>query len=697
MLVRVNAAKSMRDIDKTLDYMDKVMNKQKDKEEGVAWSKEFEKMEKQLSPETYAEKGAKPLKGKTNVTTELLGTLNELKSNLFNKTREEGQRLATELVENIPEERYMTAEELDKLEEYSQTYGILSSPHVWESTSEELKNVNEYIKARIKGEKTQAWQQRMAEQATERDVHSHFGDIIRGKQPKVKSYYDKKHTLKTKTKRGIIDFVFKNANIFTINNFLSQESYKTDPVAHIYGSEMERYWIDKIHDADNTLNDGIREITTKANEAFKKIFGKNKKGVGLKRHLLLRAYDLKNKIVEVKYKAITGEEKTTNFTQEELGSMYMYLRNEDLWENLSKIDPKEPMGGMIKYNPETGTLEKTDLANQIDKSLDDDMRQWAEFIGEMLDGELYNKYNPTYKKFFAFDMPKTKMYFPLHRITKENANMGVEELLESQPISAMGYNRHLYKRTGSTDPIKIMPISDVFYSYIDKMERFHARAEVLQEMKRFYNNPDIKEAIIQRSGKRDTMQAINQFLDRYAGLKTGSIVKSVDKIRRMVTRASLGLKPVIMVKQVMSFPAYSAFLPPGQLVKGMAKFWTNPVKNWKKLSEASYILNRYNAGFDRDIADAMVKDYKSKKQPLVDSFMNKTMFMVKWGDRLPIILGGYAVYDYNYNKFKKEGQGHEEAHKNAIHEFELATRFTQQASCISKNGIIGSENGCQRV
>jgi hypothetical protein len=75
MLGRVNAAKSMRDIDKTLDYMDKVMNKQKDKEEGVAWSKEFEKMEKQLSPETYAEKGAKPLKGKKNVTTELLGTL----------------------------------------------------------------------------------------------------------------------------------------------------------------------------------------------------------------------------------------------------------------------------------------------------------------------------------------------------------------------------------------------------------------------------------------------------------------------------------------------------------------------------------------------------------------------------------------------------------------------------------------------
>lgn len=689
MLNRVNDAKTIKGLNRAMDYMEQVMNKQKDREEAILWSNKFDQIQKQLDPLTYKEKGAETLKGKINVTSNLLSTLDRLRDNLFNKSREEGQRLATELVNKIMEEnRDITAEEFEMLEEYK-TYGIA------EMSPEEITWANDYIKTRIKGKKTKAFTERFAKQQEENQRIEHFATTIRGGKPKQETIYDNREKLKPKSKRSILDFIF-NSNFFSILNKISQHEYRTNPeVNTIYGSELERYWMHRIHEADNNFHDGIRKITEKAHDKYKEIFGGERKGSKLKRYLLRRADQLKHDLVEIKYKGLLGGEKTARFTQEELGYIYSILRNEDMHESLSKIDPKESMGGMIRFNNETGEFEKTDLANQIEKALDPEMKQWAEYIGDVYDNELYDRYNESYKKFFAFDMPRSRMYVPIFRSTKENADQGIEEMLQKETFSSMGYNRHLYQRKPNSNPIKIMSASDVFFSYVNKMERFHNRADVLQEMKRFFKNPDIIKAI-EESGGTKYNKAIDQFLDRYAGVDVGRTVKEIDYIRRQVTRASLALKPVIFVKQLMSFPAYSSFLPAGQLIKGMAKFWKDPIKNWKMLSESSYILNRYNAGFDRDIADAMIKDYQSKK-PIIDSWLNHAMFMVKWGDRMPIILAGYSVYDYNYNKFLNEGQTKEQAHKNAIREFELTTRLTQQASDIADLGFWQSQSSFSKL
>jgi hypothetical protein len=441
----------------------------------------------------------------------------------------------------------------------------------------------------------------------------------------------------------------------------------------------------------------VREIAHKTQDKYAEVFGIKAKGPWRKLSLMKVAKEMRSEPVKIEYKGITGEAKTTEiFTQEKLGYAYMLFQNEDLHEQLSKIDPKESMGGMIKYDPETDTFEKTDLANQIEKNLDPKMKEWAEYLGDLLSNELYDRYNETYKKFFAFDMPRNRMYMPLFRETDDTAKMGIDELLERETLSSMGYNRHLYQRKPNNHPIKIMPITDVFMSYVNKMERFHNKAGTLQEMKRLFHNPSVINALKENYGNY-YVKVINQFLDRYAGLPTGKVMPYVDKVRRMLTRATLGLKPVIMIKQFTSFPAYSMFVPHGQMAIGFKEFFrTGAAKNWKMLQNSSYILNRYDAGFDRDIADSMTREYKSKS-PSIDNFMNWTMFMIKFGDKVPIILGGFSVYNYNYKEFRKQGQSHEDAHKNAIREFELATRFTQQASDVGDLGYWQSENSFTKL
>jgi hypothetical protein len=691
MLNRVNQIKTADSLKSTMEYMNNVMGRIEDREEAILWSNLYDKiLKKQLNPATYKKKGGGPLRGKQGVSSELLSTIREIENNLTNKTREEGEKLATQMVEKAMEEnRDLTAEEFEKLEEYS-TYGVLSTPYVWGSTSADLARVSEHISARIKGEKTKAFNQKMVEQQTEKDVHAHQESIIRKEKPKQKSIYDQKSDIKIKNRRNVLDFIF-NANFFSTLNKIFSHEYKTDPeISHIYGSQSERYWIDKVHAADNELRDGVSYVMQKAQDRFKEIFG------GGKVALMKKARDLKYEPVEIAYKGLTGEKKTTDiFTQEKMGYAYMFFNNPDMHRSLSGIDPNKSMGGLIKYNPETDTYEKTDLANQIEKNLDPQMKEWAEFLGDFLSNELYDRYNPTYKKFFAFDMPRTKMYMPLFRETAENAKMGIDEMLEEETLSSMGYNRHLYQKKPNTNPIKLMNVTDVFFSYADKMEKFRARADVLQEMKRFFHNPDIVNAIKENYGKA-YIRSLNQFLDRYAGLRTGSVLPWVDQIRVRLTRAMIALKPVVMIKQFTSLPAYSMFLPPGELVKGIAAFMANPVKNWKMLASTSYLIGRYNIGFDRDIADAMVRQHKSKN-PVWDNFLNWSMWTVKFGDKVPIILGGYAVYNYNYNKFRKQGQDEKVAHENAIREFELATRFTQQASDVADLGFWQSQSSFTKL
>eukprot|EP00828_Plagiopyla_frontata_P042524 TRINITY_DN6362_c0_g1_i1.p1 TRINITY_DN6362_c0_g1~~TRINITY_DN6362_c0_g1_i1.p1 ORF type:complete len:180 (-),score=24.69 TRINITY_DN6362_c0_g1_i1:342-881(-) len=58
----------------------------------------------------------------------------------------------------------------------------------------------------------------------------------------------------------------------------------------------------------------------------------------------------------------------------------------------------------------------------------------------------------------------------------------------------------------------------------------------------------------------------------------------------------------------------------------------------------------------------------------------------KLGDIIPVIMGGYSVYQYNYDQAIKSGADESTAYNEAILAFEMATDRTQQAGHIKDLG-----------
>jgi hypothetical protein len=750
MLKAVSRIKTADSLKTAMRYMENVMTKQADREEAVLWSNRYEALNKALKPETYVQKGSKVKQAKPNVKKPLLDKLEKFRNNLFNKSRDEALNRVVQIYEELNSGEISDEEAgklFDELEELK-THGI------WDMGSGDLKLALDYIKAEIAGERSKAKKQHEAERMAYNEMISYFSDYIRGKKVKL-TPRQRGRKKKFGVKRTIIDFVNKNANFFSVLDRLSVNEYAANKDVDLYKSVLYQKFADMVHEADNEYHDGVRRITQKSQDKFAEIFTKDENGkeltfgiFGKKQHLLKMTHNLKNEEEEIYYdpfgfasgtitkadegwvvvdeegnqteprkerndaikdfNEMRGKAKTSiPYTQDEMINAALIMQQEGQWERLAAIPEGQSMGGLIRMDMREGSetygqLVKTDLANAIEQQLDPRAKKWGEYMQSILNNELYDRYNEQYKKHFVFDMPRDEggTYFPIFAETTKGETTPVEDLLAEQSAyeNISMNNRHLMRRVKNKTPIRDMGATNVFYSYVEKMEWFRARGDTVKELRGFFKNPEIRGAIEDQAGTV-YLEIIDQFLDRYSGKRQTGVQHWLDKIRAKLTRATLAIKPVIAIKQLMSYPAFAAFIPAHQLPIGtLAMFTENGgfLKNWKMLSDSSFMLNRYGLQFERDLANAVQRDYKTNR-PRFDYFMDHMMFNIKWGDRMPIITGGYAVYRHNLKQYKKGGKSQEEAHRLAIKDFEQAVRYTQQASDIADLGFWQTESSMSKL
>ena len=291
--------------------------------------------------------------------------------------------------------------------------------------------------------------------------------------------------------------------------------------------------------------------------------------------------------------------------------------------------------------------------------------------------EYYKGVNEVYGDVYGVDLPFNEFYSPISREgIDRDASAGFGEFLQEMPIRRAVTSGSLKSRVRNIRTLKKQSDAAVLEQHIVEMEHFKAHVKKVRELRDVYGNATVRTAIVNEYNK-GILAVIDSFLDDFTrgGVETASNIRWVDKLRGNYTRAVLGIKASIGVKQLVSFIAYADAIPVKDFSAGQIDFWTDPVGNAKTLLRDSTLLRTRGQNMERDIKVAMKSDQFAnfRKNP---SLINMLLLNVQMGDKGAIIAGGWSVYKYH----RKKGLTHEQA----IRKFESVTESTQQSSDLSE-------------
>jgi len=330
-----------------------------------------------------------------------------------------------------------------------------------------------------------------------------------------------------------------------------------------------------------------------------------------------------------------------------------------------------------------------EVMDGIDAFLTPETKQWAMWQLDEFYPQYYESINREFRDRYFIDLPFNPFYSPLKREGK-TAETEDEQLMQVKNVVASLLNSSLKSRVENKSALDITSDGDVVLSrHITQMEHFKAWAKPINEMRSIFGQEDVRRAIIQQHG-RTAYQILDKTINDLArgGVDRAMQVQFIDKMRGRFIKAVVA-SPVVLVKQLTSIPAYAMDMPAGSFVVGVADFF-NPLKRAsaiKILGESEMMKARYRIGWERDIITALRKSVPKRMAGAV-KLSDYLTLMTKTGDKAAILVGGWAVYRYHYNKAIEAGQSIDQAKKAAMLEFELTTKRTQQAGDVQDLGAI---------
>jgi hypothetical protein len=363
-----------------------------------------------------------------------------------------------------------------------------------------------------------------------------------------------------------------------------------------------------------------------------------------------------------------GEYVTIETTRDALIKKYMELLDPTLEFTF--------VGGVDEETGESYGMRWTDeMIDAVREELEPKETAWAEW--QM---DFYRKYhgsvNAVYRLVYGVDLPFNPFYSPIARDIDIEIPENVLLAKEASHYASV-LNGSLKSRQPNVKALKFPGATSVLVDHIVRMEHFKAWTGVLSDMRRVLGNTDIRRAIEQYHGI-GMLRTIDGFLQDMArgGIERSKIARGADWLRVNFTKAILGLKPVIGLKQLPSFLGYTTAMPILDFVEGVADFWTDPVGHAQFLREHSGTLaKRWGEGFERDIRFAMQQKGWEKKLSGKTNISDWFFTYIRFGDKLATMQGGWAAY----KSAKKAGKSDAEAIAFA----EDVTGRTQPTSDIS--------------
>lgn len=314
---------------------------------------------------------------------------------------------------------------------------------------------------------------------------------------------------------------------------------------------------------------------------------------------------------------------------------------------------------------------------EVEGFVEADVMKWAEWQLDEFYPEYREGVNDIYKKRFYVDMPMIEGYTPVSRIyegqTVDEAMLGEGGMNASLLASATK------TRTDNSRDFNIVDGDSVLLKHVVELEHFKAWALAHREMRSVLGAESSQKAVKQYHGITAN-NVLKTFMDDFAsgGIDKKNTLGVLDALRANFTVSAIGANPVVFLKQLASFPAYAQEIPVTDFVEGVAYAMFNPMKVYKTLMKTKTMQARGKTGWERDIMLAMRRSTPktlSGKRTIQDIFMLPT----RLGDRFPILVGGWAVYNYHLKKFRKEGKTEKQAEKEAAYQFGLATKRSQQS------------------
>lgn len=539
-------------------------------------------------------------------------------------------------------------------------------------TTEQIDEFAEELKSFINGRKTrfQMWQEKEKERIGK--LRAEAIAVITGSKGIMPEDTFRKVKLSQKKRSEIAHRILQYDNMMHSFEWFMDALSKYDKSSETLNSFLNRYFATKVAQATIEKNEAVKNYKKIIKHGLEESF--NLKGNKL--------YKLLDELSEVMPTGVFKKvPKLNSQGQTEFTEVELVMSQNEIAKLLLEWEDKTLQKTFEKMNIDP------DVIFNLRRILHPGLKNWIRWNRNFYN-QYYHTVNDVYKKVKGYDLPYNPYYSPIARdinITQ----MDSEFLGDTYEFTSI-YNGHLQPRTSNSLPLKRQDINLVLMEHILEMEHFKHYAPIMKDLRGVFNSKEVRTAIIQYHDAF-MLKILNKFINDFArgGVESKLVVGYLDKLRSNFAKAKIGLNPTVFVKQLTSFPAYMMEIPSKDFFAGVLDFWLNPIGRAKFLMRNSkYMQSRYEKGWERDIILALSQAKKTFKKQISGrlTFTQFSMMLAQIGDGAAIMLGGWSVYKYHYNKYLKQGLSSSEAQKLAIFKFEEATKRSQQSGEIEDLG-----------
>lgn len=407
-------------------------------------------------------------------------------------------------------------------------------------------------------------------------------------------------------------------------------------------------------------------------------------------YLGVKAYnkELKEKIKELFGKSMENVFRDSQKSEKRIHKQYMYDSNYhkegDLYEaNLNKgqafyvwLTWRQPDGKM-KLEADGWT---EDSMTEIESFIGDKYMKLGEWITDDFFPRLREeRYNPVHVRMTGTSMASRENYFPMVIAKSEIREKGeLGETIIGMPSTITG---NIINRTINTLKVDTSRNAfDLMLKYGRDMETWAATAELRQDLnflrgsKAFKNYMEANHKGMFDIFMRAAEVAVRSFNDKQ---KQDSLNNGLNKILRYWAGSNIAFRLNTAMKQVLSYPAFSAYSGNPGYQADLFKYIFTPAGNMKWAKE--YLPSFEERVDTGNMGIEALKDENAFKNKL-EKLTNAGMYPNKLIDALTCAAGARAVYNFEYKRAQKRGLGNEEAANLAKYNAEIAFNESQQSS-----------------
>ena len=453
-----------------------------------------------------------------------------------------------------------------------------------------------------------------------------------------------------------------------------------DKGSSAFDSYLNRKFGKELREADLSEQQGVLEREQALTSAVRKMYGLKSKELNPNSEILARRRvgnilkkNEEQKVVDIdipidlmniqpkRNRHLLQGIRKGKFSQNELAQYWMWWQDETLRPTFDRMGWTQ------------------DTIDQLEKVLDPKVKQFAEYLLNEFYPNYYNSVNKVYRDVFHVNMPFNPKYSHVYReafgtdpkLIKEG------ETLESRTGFASNTSSHLIARVKSKKTLQPTDMLSNVYNHINQMEHFKSHAKPVRNIRATFNNSEVAKAIELEQGKEFVIQ-LNKMIDRIARGGADPMLKNVylDAMISQFVKAKIGLKPVIFLKQLASFPAFASEMPIVDWLKYSRTIMGSPNI---PITKGSRLYKSRGKGYSRDLKALL---NKSSSQKLIDRKNYKDAFMslARAGDRLAILWGGKPIYYYYYDRHLAKYGDKEKANLYALEKFEASAEKWQQSA-----------------